>query len=85
MDLSYLVNQIKGTDTFPTLRLRQAYVVASNNSPKTVDIQIAGDTNTLPKVKYLHSYAPQVGDTVFVLTNSSEERSQSKSQYYRHY
>jgi len=48
MDLSYLVNQIKGTDTFPTLRLRQAYVVASHNSPKRVDIQIAGDTNTLP-------------------------------------
>ena len=72
MDLSYLVNQIKGTTTFPTLRLRQAYVVASNNSPKTVDIQIAGDTNTLPKVKYLHSYTPQTGDTVFVLTNGAD-------------
>jgi hypothetical protein len=72
MDLSYLVSQIKGTDTFPTLRLRQAYVVASHNSPKRVDIQIAGDTNTLPSVKYLHSYAPQVGDTVFVLTNGAD-------------
>jgi len=72
MDLSYLVGQIKGTDTFPTLRLRQAYVVARNNSPKTVDIQIAGDINTLPKVKYLDSYAPQVGDTVFVLTNGAD-------------
>jgi hypothetical protein len=72
MDLSYLVGQIKGTDTFPTLRLRQAYVVASHNSPKRVDIQIAGDTNTLPSVKYLHSYAPQVGDTVFVLTNGAD-------------
>jgi hypothetical protein len=47
-------------------------VVATNNSPKTVDIQIAGDTNTLPSVKYLHSYAPQVGDTVFVLTNGAD-------------
>jgi hypothetical protein len=37
-----------------------------------VDIQIAGDTNTLPSVKYLHSYAPQVGDTVFVLTNGAD-------------
>jgi len=72
MDLSYLVGQIKGTDTSPTLRLRQAYVVASHNSPKRVDIQIAGDTNTLPSVKYLHSYAPQVGDTVFVLTNGAD-------------
>ena len=41
MDLSYLVGQIKGTDNSPTLRLRQAYVVASHNSPKRVDIQIA--------------------------------------------
>ena len=72
MDLSYLVGQIKGTDNSPTLRLRQAYVVASHNSPKRVDIQIAGDTNTLPSVKYLHSYAPQVGDTVFILTNGAD-------------
>ena len=72
MDLSYLVGQIKGTDTFPTLRLRQAYVVTTNNSPKTIDIQIAGDTNTLPSVKYLDSYTPQVADTVFVLTNGAD-------------
>ncbi len=72
MDLSYLVGQIKGTDNSPTLRLRQAYVVASHNSPKRVYIQIAGDTNTLPSVKYLHSYAPQVGDTVFILTNGAD-------------
>lgn len=72
MDLSYLVGQIKGTDTFPTLRLRQAYVVATHNSPKTIDIQIAGDTNTLPSVKYLHSYSPQTGDTIFVLTNGAD-------------
>jgi hypothetical protein len=72
VDLSYLVNQIKGADTFPTLRLRQAYVVATHNSPKRVDIQIAGDTNTLPSVKYMHSYSPQVGDTVFILTNGAD-------------
>ena len=72
MDLSYLVNQIKNDTNIPTLRLRQAYVVALHNSPKRVDIQIAGDTNTLPSVKYLHSYAPQVGDTVFVLTNGAD-------------
>lgn len=72
MDLSYLVNQIKTDTNIPTLRLRQAYVVALHNSPKRVDIQIAGDTNTLPSVKYMHSYSPQVGDTVFVLTNGAD-------------
>ncbi|ANH49236.1 hypothetical protein uvFWCGRAMDCOMC203_060 [Freshwater phage uvFW-CGR-AMD-COM-C203] len=72
MDLNYLVNQIKGESNIPTLRLRQAYVVAVHNSPKRVDIQLAGDTNTLPSVKYIHSYAPQVADTIFVLTNGSD-------------
>ena len=72
MDLSYLVNQIKGETNIPTLRLRQAYVVATYNSPKRIDIQIAGDTNTLPSVKYIHSYSPQVGDTIFILTNGSD-------------
>ena len=72
MDLSYLVGQIKGTDTFPTLRLRQAFVVAHHNSPKRVDIQIAGDTNTLPSVKYLDSYTPTASDTVFILTNGAD-------------
>lgn len=72
MDLSYLVGQIKGTDTFPNLRLRQAFVVATHNSPKRIDIQIAGDANTLPSVKYLDSYAPTQGDTIFVLTNGAD-------------
>jgi hypothetical protein len=72
MDLSYLVNQIKGETNIPTLRLRQAYVVATYNSPKRKDIQIAGDTNTLTSVKYIHSYSPQVGDTIFILTNGSD-------------
>jgi hypothetical protein len=72
MDLNYLVNQIKGETNIPTLRLRQAYVVASHNSPKRIDIQLAGDTNTLPSVNYIHSYAPQVGDTIFILTNGSD-------------
>ena len=72
MDLSYLVNQIKGTDTFPTMRLRQAFVVAVNVSPASIDIQIAGDTNTLPSVKYLNSYTPTASDTVFILTNGAD-------------
>jgi hypothetical protein len=70
MDLSYLVKQIKEPSS--GLRLRQAYVTASNNSPKSVDIQIAGDANILPGVKYLKSYNPTVGDTVWLLTNGSD-------------
>jgi len=66
MDLSYLVTQIKSSPQ--GLRLRQGYVTNYNSSTKTIDVQIAGDTNTLPDVKYLHSYSPQTGDTVWLLS-----------------
>lgn len=70
MDLSYLVNQIKTTPQ--GLRLRQGKVVAYNSGPSTVDIQLAGDTNTLPSVKYLDSYSPTVDDTVWLLSNGAD-------------
>ncbi len=72
MDLSYLVGQIKGTDNFPSLRLRQAVVETFNSGAKTLDIQLAGDSNILPSIKYLDSYTPQTGDTIFVLTNGAD-------------
>ena len=68
MDLSYLVGQIKGDESTPTLRLRQAKVVVVNTSPKSVDVQIAGGANTLPRVKYLSSYTPTTNDTVWVIS-----------------
>jgi len=70
MDFSYLVNQIKTTPQ--GLRLRQGKVVAYNSGPSTVDIQLAGDTNTLPSVKYLDSYSPTVDDTVWLLSNGAD-------------
>ena len=68
MDLSYLVGQIKGDESTPTLRLRQAKVVVVNTSPNSVDVQIAGGANTLPRVKYLSSYTPTTNDTVWVIS-----------------
>ena len=68
MDLSYLVNQIKGDVSLPNLRLRQAKVVTVNVSPATLDVQIAGGANTLPKVKYLSSYSPTANDTVWLIS-----------------
>lgn len=72
MDLNYLVNQIKGETNIPTLRLRQGYVFNFNSSAKTIDVQIAGDVNVLPSVKYLHSYNPTTGDTIWLLSNGSD-------------
>ena len=72
MDLNYLVNQIKGDIIAPTLRLRQGRVVAINTTPNSVDVQIAGDTNTLPKVRYLASYTPTSSDTIWLLANGSD-------------
>ena len=68
MDLSYLVNQIKGDVSLPNLRLRQGKVVTVNVSPNSVGVQIAGGANTLPSVKYLSSYSPTVNDTVWLIS-----------------
>lgn len=70
MDLSYLVKQIKEPSS--GLRLRQAKVITVNASPASVDIQIAGDTNTLPSVKYLKSLTPVANDIVWILVNGSD-------------
>jgi len=72
MDMNYLVNQIKGDTNIPTLRLRQGKVIAVNVTPNSVDVQIAGDTNTLPSVKYLDSYSPTTNDTIWLLANGSD-------------
>ena len=68
MDLAYLVNQIKGDTSTPVLRLRQGKVVTVNVGPATLDVQIAGGANTLPKVKYLSSYSPTANDTVWLIS-----------------
>jgi hypothetical protein len=68
MDLSYLVNQIKGDVSLPNLRLRQAEVITVNVAPNSVDVQIAGGANTLPSVKYLDSYSPTASDTVWLIS-----------------
>jgi len=70
MDLNYLVNQIKASSQ--GLRIRQGQVMTVNVSPASVDIQIAGDGNTLPKVKYLDSYNPTASDTVWMLSFGSD-------------
>jgi len=72
MDLNYLVNQIKGDTNIPTLRLRQGKVIVVNVSPNSINVQIAGDTNTLPSVKYLSSYSPTVNDIIWLLSNGSD-------------
>ncbi len=69
MDLSFLVNQIKATDQ--GLRLRQGKVTAVN-SDYTMDVQVAGDTNTLPSVRYLSNYAPKPDDQVWLLNNGTD-------------
>lgn len=72
MDLNYLVNQIKGDTNIPTLRLRQGKVIVVNVSPNSINVQIAGDTNILPSVKYLSSYSPTANDIIWLLSNGSD-------------
>lgn len=69
MDISYLVNQIKAVPK--GLRLRQGKVVTVNIN-RTMDVQIAGDTNTLPSVRYLSNYAPKPDDQVWLLNDGAD-------------
>lgn len=69
MDLGYLVNQIKASPQ--GLRLRQGKVITVN-SARTIDVQIAGDTNTLPSVRYASNYAPKPNDQVWLLNQGAD-------------
>ena len=69
MDLSYLVTQIKSSPQ--GLRLRQGKVITVN-SARTIDVQIAGDTNTLPSVRYASNYAPKPDDQVWLLNQGAD-------------
>lgn len=69
MDLSYLVNQIKAAPSM--LKLRQGKVVTVNSN-RTMDVQIAGDTNTLPSVRYLSHYAPKPDDQVWLINDGTD-------------
>jgi len=69
MDLSYLVNQIKASPQ--GLRLRQGKVITVNTT-RTIDVQIAGDTNTLPGVRYASNYAPKPDDQVWLLNQGAD-------------
>lgn len=69
MDMSYLVNQIKAVPK--GLRLRQGKVITVNTN-RTMDVQIAGDTNTLPSVRYLSNYAPKPQDQVWLLNDGAD-------------
>jgi hypothetical protein len=71
MDLSYLVNQIKGDITAPNLRVRQGKVITVNAN-RTIDVQIAGDTNTLPSVRYLSNYAPKPDDQTWLINSGAD-------------
>lgn len=68
-----IVNSLKNIINENTrLSFHQAVVVAHHNSPKRADIRLSGGTDTITGVLYIHSYAPQVDDIVFVLINNND-------------
>jgi hypothetical protein len=65
MDMNSLVNQIKKPSS--GLRLRQG-VISAVNAGQTIDVKLATDSvNALPSVKYLDSFLPVVGTSVWLL------------------
>lgn len=69
MDLDFLVKQIRTPQQ--NLRLRQGEVVTVN-SDRTIDVQIAGDSATLPSVRYLSNFAPLPGYHVWIITDNND-------------
>lgn len=56
----------------PTLERRQGVVVAVNNTAQTVDVQLGGDSTTIPGVATLSNYRATVGDTCWVDVNGPD-------------
>jgi len=47
-------------------------VTATSNSPKSISVKISGSNTAVTNVRYLHSYAPQVGDIVVIIVNKND-------------
>ncbi len=47
-------------------------VTATFNSPKRMSVKISGSSVAITNVRYLHSYAPQVGDIVVLVVNKGD-------------
>ncbi|WP_158708810.1 hypothetical protein [Streptomyces sp. NRRL S-920] len=55
-----------------TLRKGTVSSIASAAAPPTLGVQISGDTTEIPGVRYIDSYAPEVGDTVLIIKQGTD-------------
>lgn len=69
-DLLVALDGLRDKGRTPPPAFRQAVITAVTGS--TVTIQIGGSTTSIPGVKFLNSYSPSVGDTVWVMTQGSD-------------
>lgn len=70
MDIGHSLAKI--IDQNVRFAVRFAEVTAHHNSPKTIDVKISGSSTVITKIRYLHSYSPQVGDIVVLIVNKGD-------------
>lgn len=75
-DIARLARQLVegngGVPVMPDLQLRQAVVATVDATGRTLGVQIGGSTTTVAGVKFLQSYWPVVGDTVWLLSRGPD-------------
>jgi hypothetical protein len=52
--------------------VRFGEVTAKTTSPATISVKISGSSTAISNIRYLHSYAPQVGDIVVLIVNKGD-------------
>lgn len=55
-----------------TIRKGTVSSIASTAVPPTLGVQISGDTTEIPGIRYIDSYAPEVGDTVLIIKQGTD-------------
>lgn len=55
-----------------TIRKGTVSSIASAAVPPTLGVQISGDTTEIPGIRYVDSYAPEVGDTVLIIKQGTD-------------
>ena len=71
MDFAEIVKKL--IDQNVRLAFHYGEVTAHSTSPKnSVSVKISGSTEAISGVRFLDSYAPQVGDIVLILVNKND-------------
>lgn len=72
-NLRKLHKKIQPDKNMPGLDLRQGTVIATHAGPPlSIDVSLGGSPVTIPNVRYLSSYTPTIGDTIWAFKKGKD-------------